>query len=189
MQPLQGFSWSTESDLWPASCSDSSDTSSAKPDSDYSQISSVDQSPIVSSLSSHFDNSYCSSPVPSGSFHHTTTLATPTAAVCEPVTPPASVSSICYVSSSNPPLNAVRTLASIDTLYRDGTVCDPHTKRFKIRREWLARPLKHSSNSLRGNIYLYIYLKTSYAPSVFHAGIRSRDFTGFSCRHILHFLL
>ena len=53
---------------------------------------SVNQTPIVSSSSSHVDDSYSSPQVPSRSFYHTTTPVAPTAAVSQPVTPPASVS-------------------------------------------------------------------------------------------------
>ena len=59
---------------------------------------------------------------------------------------------------------------SVDALYRGGTgqiSCAPHTKRLKTRRESLPRPSKHTSNNLRAHIYLYMFPKTSYAPSTF----------------------
>ena len=61
---------------------------------------------------------------------------------------------------------------SVDSLYRDDTgeiSRDPRTKRLKTRWESLPRPSKHTSNSLRAHIYLYMFPKTSYAPSVIHA--------------------
>ena len=82
--------------------------------------------------------------------------------------------------------------ASVDALYRDGTSeisRDPRTKRLKTRWEWLPIPSKHTSNSLRAHIYLYMFPKTSYAPSVVHARIRSYAISRFSCHHILHLLL
>ena len=65
---------------------------------------------------------------------------------------------------------------SVDSLYRDDTdeiSRDPRTKRLKTRRESLPRPSKHTSNSLRANIYLYMFPKISNAPSVIHERIRS----------------
>ena len=81
---------------------------------------------------------------------------------------------------------------SVDSLYRDDTdeiSRDPRTKRLKTRRESLPRPSKHTSNSLRAHIYLYMFPKTSYAPSVLHARLRSYAISLFSCHHILHLLL
>ena len=81
---------------------------------------------------------------------------------------------------------------SVDSLYRDDTdeiSRDPRTKRLKTRRESLPRPSKHTSNSLRAHIYLYMFPKTSYAPSVLHARLRSYAISRFSCHHILHLLL
>ena len=74
-------------------------------------------------------------------------------------------------------------------IYRDDTdeiSREPRTKRLKIRRESLPRPSKHTSNSLRAHIYLYMFPKTSYAPSVLHARLRSYAISRFSCHHILH---
>ena len=45
------------------------------------------------------------------------------------------------------------------------------------------------SNSLRAHIYLYMFPKTSYAPSVLHARLRSYAISRFSCHHLLLLLL
>ena len=78
---------------------------------------------------------------------------------------------------------------SVDSLYRDDTdeiSRDPRTKRLKTRRESLPRPSKHTSNSLRAHIYLYMFPKTSYAPSVLHARLRSYAISRF--RVIIFFI-
>ena len=78
-------------------------------------------------------------------------------------------------------------LLIIPTLYNrddaDEISRDPRTKRLKTRRESLPRPSKHTSNSLRAHIYLYMFPKTSYAPSVLHARLRSYAISRFSCHH------
>ena len=78
---------------------------------------------------------------------------------------------------------------SVDSLYRDDTdeiSRDPRTKRLKTRRESLPRPSKHTSNSLRAHIYLYMFPKISNAPSVIHERIRSYAISRF--RVIIFFI-
>ena len=53
---------------------------------------------------------------------------------------------------------------SVDSLYRDDTGeirRDPHTKRLKTQRESLPRPSKHTSNSLRAHVYMYLMYKAT----------------------------
>ena len=76
-----------------------------------------------------------------------------------------------------------------ESVYRDDTdevSRHPRTKRLKTRRESLPRLSKHTSNSLRAHIYLYMFPKISYEPSVLHARLRSYAISRFSCHHILH---
>ena len=71
---------------------------------------------------------------------------------------------------------------SVDSLYRDDTgeiSRDPRTKRLKTRWESLPMPSKHTSNSLRAHIYLYMSPNTSYV----HARIRSYAISRYSCHH------
>ena len=78
---------------------------------------------------------------------------------------------------------------SVDSLYMDDTdeiSRDPRTKRLKTRRESLPRPSKHTSNSLRAHIYLYMFPKISNAPSVIHERIRSYAISRF--RVIIFFI-
>ena len=78
---------------------------------------------------------------------------------------------------------------SVDSLYMDDAdeiSRDPRTKRLKTRRESLPRPSKHTSNSLRAHIYLYMFPKISYAPSVIHERIRSYAISRF--RVIIFFI-
>ena len=87
---------------------------------------------------------------------------------------------VCKYEYNNYTFSALYIRESVDSLYRDDTgeiSRDPRTKRLKTRRESLPRPSKYASNSLRAHIYLYMFPKISYAPSVVHASIR--DFTIF----------
>ena len=100
--------------------------------------------------------------------------------------------SIVYTSHYRLTVKTSHIRESVDSLYRDDTdeiSRDPRTKRLKTRWESLPRPSKHTSNSLRAHIYLYMFQKTSYAPSVLHARLRSYAISRFSCHHILHLLL
>ena len=76
--------------------------------------------------------------------------------------------------------------ASVDALCRDeqGQISrDPRTKRLLTRRESLAKPSEHASNSAFANISLYICLTSSYLPSVLHTRKRSNANLRISCHH------
>ena len=94
-----------------------------------------------------------------------------------------SIMSLLIISTGKKQILVWHIRESVDSLYRDDTgeiSRDPRTKRLKTRWESLPRPSKHTSNSLRAHIYLYVFPKISYAPSVVHARIRSYAISRFS---------
>ena len=79
--------------------------------------------------------------------------------------------------------------ASVDALCRDGAdeiSRDPRRKRFKPRRESLAKPSKLPSNCCLAHLQLYKCPTGSYVPSVLHVRKRPNAISRISCHHHHH---